>query len=293
MKLAVRGARLVAMAIALGWLAYVMASWLLAWNPADAGAYLDAADRLRSGQPLYQAANPEAHEVYRYAPWFAYMWIPFVGLPRDTALHAWSLLMLGCSVYATAPLFRHGTPAGITLGALCLAFLAETAMFGNAHPIAVAMLVFGLPRRSAPIWIGVAASLKLVPILFVIPWLLRGEWGRSLIALVTAGLLFLPMLFFDLTGYVANPGTGLLSIYAVSPVLWLAIGAMAIALTFFLGRGRDGVAWAGVAGLSYLLPPRVVLSYLSFAAPAVVAGWDDRLRKRPKPVETEAVVEER
>ncbi len=80
------------MGIALGWLAYVAASWLLVWNPADAGAYYDAATRLVNGEPLYAATGPEAHETYRYAPWFAYLWIPVTALPRDPVLHVWSLL---------------------------------------------------------------------------------------------------------------------------------------------------------------------------------------------------------
>jgi hypothetical protein len=268
------------MAIALGWLAYVMASWFLVWNPVDAGAYLDAAERLRDGHPLYQAASPEAHEVYRYAPWFAYFWVPLVDLPRDVVAHVWSLTMLACGVYACAPLFRHGSPAGITLGALCLAFLAETAMFGNAHPLVVALLVFGLRRDSAPVWVGVAASLKLVPILFVLPWLLRGEWRRPLAAIATTALLCSHMLLFDLGGYVATPGSGLLSVYAVSPALWVVLTGATFVATLLVGRGRSDRAWAGVAALSYIGPPRVVLSYLAFAAPAVIAGWRDAASTR-------------
>jgi len=82
--------RNVVMAILLGYFAYTLASWFLVWNPADGGAYYDAASRLTHGQPLYPPINPEAHEVYRYAPWFAVAWIPLTALPRDFALHAWS-----------------------------------------------------------------------------------------------------------------------------------------------------------------------------------------------------------
>src|SRR5512135_81825 len=76
MRVEIRVARFVAMGIALGWLAYTLASWFLAWNPADAAAYYQAAQRLAGGAQLYPAMNPEAHEVYRYAPWFAVLWIP-------------------------------------------------------------------------------------------------------------------------------------------------------------------------------------------------------------------------
>ena len=77
-----RVARLATLAATFGWAAYVLASWLLLWNPADAGAYYDAAARLTAGEPLYLDIHPEAHEVYRYAPWFAYAWIPLAGLPQ-------------------------------------------------------------------------------------------------------------------------------------------------------------------------------------------------------------------
>ena len=77
-----RLSRLLVMAILLGYLGYTLASWFIAWNPADAGAYYDAAHRLTTGQPLYPPVNPEAHEVYRYAPWFAIAWMPYAPASR-------------------------------------------------------------------------------------------------------------------------------------------------------------------------------------------------------------------
>ena len=58
-----RVARTVVLAVSLAWLAYVLASWFLVWDPADAGAYYDAAARLRDRLPLYKPMNPEAHQV--------------------------------------------------------------------------------------------------------------------------------------------------------------------------------------------------------------------------------------
>ena len=166
----VRLSRTVVLAASIGWAAYVLTSWILLWNPADAGAYYDAAVRLTTGQPLYLAMHPEAHEVYRYAPWFAYAWIPLTVLPRDLAMHLWSLAMLACSFVAIWPLLRRGTRAAVALAALLGAFLAETAMFGNVHPAVVALLVVAARSRWMPVAIGIATSIKLVPILFVLPW---------------------------------------------------------------------------------------------------------------------------
>jgi hypothetical protein len=268
-------ARLVSMAIAFGWLAYVAASWFLVWNPADAGAYYDAAVRLLNGEPLYLTTNPEAHETYRYAPWFAYAWIPLTAFPRDLVLHAWSLVMLACSVVAVWPIVRLRTPAAITLAALLGSFLVETAMFGNAHPLVVALLVVTAARASFPVALGVSASLKLVPILFSAVWIGRGEWRPAVIAIATAALLWSQALLFDLSGYVTDPGTGLLSVYATSPVLWgvltLATGLVAL----YLVARRSRWAWVAVAVLMFVGPPRVVLSYLAFLAPAVMLTLHD------------------
>ncbi|HEX7067182.1 MAG TPA: glycosyltransferase 87 family protein [Candidatus Limnocylindria bacterium] len=273
-----RVARTVVLAVSLAWLAYVLASWFLVWDPADAGAYYDAAARLRDGLPLYQPMNPEAHEVYRYAPWFAYAWIPVTVLPRDVALHAWSFLMLVASGVAVWPIVRLGTVAAVSLAALLGAFLAETAMFGNAHPAVVALMVVTATRRSFPIWLGVAASIKLVPIAFVLVWLGRRQWGPALVALVTVGILWLHAAFFDLGGYVTDPGTGLLSLYAVSPVLWIGVAVTATGLAVVMAASRSRYSWIATAALAFIGPPRVVLSYLAFLAPAVVLTLRERDR---------------
>jgi hypothetical protein len=271
----VRVARLVTLAVAFGWAAYVLASWVLLWNPADAGAYYDAAARLWDGQALYPPIHPDAHEVYRYAPWFAYAWIPLTALPRDTALHLWSLAMLGCSLVAVWPLLRRGTPAALALGALTGGFLAETAMFGNAHPAVVALLVVTARTRWLAVAIGVAASIKLVPILLCAPWIRAGRWVRSGLALGVAAALWAPALLYDLSEYETDPGSGLLSFYAVSPWLWgiLAVASGLVATWAVATKSRW--AWVAIGFLMFLGPPRVALSYLGFLVPAVVLTWAD------------------
>jgi hypothetical protein len=281
MRMVVRGARLIAMAIALGWLGYTLASWFLAWNPADAGAYYGAAQRLVNHQPLYPPLNPEAHEVYRYAPWFAVLWIPLTVFPEPVVAHAWSLAMLAASAIAVWPVVRGGTPAAITLGALLGAFLAETAMFGNAHPLVVALLVWSIRSRSAPLWVGVVASLKLVPILFLLPWAGRGQWGKVALGIGSAALLLAPIVLFDLSNYVTSPGTGLLSLYAVSPALWLVVAAVTGFVAVALAVRRSIYAWLAAAVLMFLGPPRVTTSYLGFILVAVVVMLEERRLLRP------------
>lgn len=267
-RLVARLARSLTLAILIGYLAYTLASWFLAWNPADGGAYYDAASRLVHGQPLYPPVNPEAHEVYRYAPWFAVAWIPLTALPRDLVLHAWSLLMLACAGLAVWPLLRRPSWTSVALAALVGQTLAETAMFGNAQPLLVAVLAWTARRRSFPAWVGVTASLKLVPLAFVLVWLPRRRWLPAAIAVGVFALLMAPMLAFDLSGYVTDPGTGLFSLYRISPVLWCAVAAGLALVTAWLAYRGSPWAWVAAALLMYFALPRVVTSYIGFLVPA-------------------------
>jgi hypothetical protein len=261
--------RNIVMALLLGYLGYTLASWFLVWNPADGGAYYDAAFRLTHGQPLYAPINPEAHEVFRYAPWFAVACVPLTVLPRDVALHTWSLAMLACAAAAVWPLLRQPSWGRVALAALVGQTLVETAMFGNAHPLIVALLVWTAGRRSFPAWVGVATSIKLAPLAFALVWAGRRQSANVAVAVGVAALLFAPMLLFDLSHYPTDPGTGLLSIYAVSPPLWAAVALSCLALTLWLAARGSPYAWVAAAVLMYLGPPRVVTSYLGFLLVAV------------------------
>ena len=267
-----RTAQFIATGLVLGWLAYTLASWFLAWNPADARAYYLAAERLRDGEPLYAAMHPDAHEVFRYAPWFAVAFVPLTFLPLDVVTHAWSLAMLACAALAVVPVLRLGGRAAVVVSALLGALLAETAMFGNAHPLVVALLSWTIGRSSAPWWLGIATSIKLVPIGFVIPWLRLRPRRDSFLAIGVSVLLFAPMLLFDLSGYVTSPGTGLMSIYAASPALWALVATIAIGMLVWLAAHGSPYAYVAAAVAMFVVPPRVSTAYLAFLLPAIVAA---------------------
>jgi hypothetical protein len=267
-----RTAQFIATGLVLGWLAYTLASWFLAWNPADARAYYLAAERLRDGEPLYAAMHPDAHEVFRYAPWFAVAFVPLTFLPLDVVTHAWSLAMLACAVLAVVPVLRLGGRAAVVVSALLGALLAETAMFGNAHPLVVALLSWTIGRSSAPWWLGIATSIKLVPIGFVIPWLRLRPRRDAFLAIGVSVVLFAPMLLFDLSGYVTSPGTGLMSIYAASPALWALVATIAIGMLVWLAAHGSPYAYVAAAVAMFVVPPRVSTAYLAFLLPAIVAA---------------------
>ena len=96
-------------------------------------------------------------------------------------------------------------------------------------------------------------------------------------AVGVAALLFAPMLLFDLSSYPTNPGTGLLSIYAVSPPLWAAVAVAALLAEFWLAVRGSPYAWVAAAVLMFVGPPRVVTSYLGFLLVAVQLIEAERL----------------
>ena len=71
-----RMARLTAAGVALlGGLLLIGAGWIPNIHP-DADAYWQAALRIRDGLPLYGGSRLDETQIYRYAPWFAYAWLP-------------------------------------------------------------------------------------------------------------------------------------------------------------------------------------------------------------------------
>ena len=196
----------------------------------DMDAYWNAAVRLRGGQPLYAPGLPTDSGLYRYAPWFAYAWVPLTFLPKAAVLVAWMVLCLSAAIASVAPLLWRG-PAGWATIALLLPFQLEGAAFGNVQPLLVLLLLWGVERRSGPLWIAVAASLKATPFLLTAVYAGRGDWKRAGMTVLITALLVLPMLLFDLRGYSTRIGGGQMSLLTVSPFLWAPIVGAAIAVT--------------------------------------------------------------
>jgi hypothetical protein len=207
--------------------------WAVAdWHLHDMDAYWDAAMRLRSGQDLFNPVGVEASEVYRYSPWFAWSWVPITYLPRIVANVGWSAILLAGSTAAVWPLARRGSLLGV---AFFLPMLIGITAIGNVHPLLIAMLVLGVDRRSGPVWIAIAASLKIFPILLVVTYLGRREWMRAGLTLALSALLAAPVLLYDLSDYVTDAGSAALLwqfplVYVVAVAAAL-IGALVLAAT--------------------------------------------------------------
>jgi hypothetical protein len=248
----VRLARVVILAVVIGLGISHAYFAVTGWTQTDATAYWTAALRLREGQPLYPiVTNVEASSVYRYAPWFAWLAVPFTYLPVQLAGAIWSAILIVASFLAVLPLAQRG--AWIQVG-FFLPILIGISAYGNVHALLVAVLVWTVQRPSGPVWIGVAASLKIFPILFALTYLGRGQWLRAAMAVIVAGLLWAPALLYDLTGYVTDPGeAGLFGTTAV----YVAVGALTIVGAVALARRR--YAWLASALSVVLVGPRVFI----------------------------------
>ena len=247
-----RLARTVALAVIIGIGIFNLYIAVTGWTLSDAGAYWQAGLRLRAGEPLYpQLAAAEGSEIYRYAPWFAWLAVPWTFLPQWLAGALWSALLLGASAVALVPLLRL---RAWVLVAFFAPILVGISAVGNAQPLIVAALVLGVERRTGPFWIALAASLKVFPLLLALVYAGRRQWVRFALAVALTGVLWIPaVLLYDLTSYPVSPGeaAGLIAF----PVAYFAITGLAIGATLALAPTRWG--WLAGAATVVLALPRL------------------------------------
>lgn len=277
-----RVARLVALAIVIGW--SVSNAWyrITDWSLSDMDAYWNAALRMREGALLYPPlADPSAADVYRYAPWFAWAWVPLTYLPKALVATGWSVALIAATVAALRPLMRP-TAASIGAAALIGSMLIWAASVGNVQPLLVAVLVHGIDRRSGPLWVAIAASLKAVPILYVLLYLGRREWSRVFATLVVATILTVPLLITPLRYYPAGPGDSPGPLWALHPILLAAGLAVLAAGTIRMAAQRSSYSRLLAAGTVLAALPRITLMDLSHLAVGVPWGRQTRGRgERP------------
>lgn len=135
-------------------------------------------------------------------------------------------------------------------------FLLLVASVGNAQPLIVASLVWGLDRRSGPIWVAIAASLKAAPIVFVLVYVARREWKRAAATLLLTALLTAPMLLYDLSGYTLEAGETF-GFMAVSPVAFLIVAAASVTWAVVAAWRRSPSVVIAASTATVLCLPRV------------------------------------
>lgn len=249
-----RWARVGALGI-IGGMAIANVVWSIqTWPMGDVEIYWAAGERVREGQPLYPGEAP--FRSFRYAPWFAWMWAGFTFLPYWLVAFAWeAALMLACIAIAV-PFLRAGT-VGLALAGLMVPLLFAVSAGGNVQAFIVMGLLYGLDRRSGPVWVAIAASLRATPILFVAVYAARREWRRFWLSLALTVLLVAPMLWYDpvsLATGVAGREPGLL---AVSPLLWIIVALASVLTVAALAVRRSPYTVLGAAAAAVLASPKL------------------------------------
>jgi len=248
------------------------------WTFGDVDAYLSAAHRLRDGLPLYAGnLDPDSYRVFRYAPWFAWLWVPLSYLPRDPVAWSWGALLAVASGSILVGLARLRRPAAWALAFLIAPWLLSLVQVGNIQPIVAATLAFGISRRGGPLWVGMSASLKAVPILFVLPYVARQEWRRVVVSGVVAAVLLAPMLLTDLSGYTTDPGRSFSVYYYVSPTAWAIAAVASTGLALVLAWRRSPYVWVATALAVMLVPPRSHITYATYLVIGLLGGARDRI----------------
>src|SRR5438876_7420421 len=248
-----------------------------AWGFEDVNAYWLAAHRLRDGQPLYLGSlNPDSYLVFRYTPWFAWLWVPLSYLPKDLVTAAWGAILGGASIAILAGLAQLRRPAAFALAFIVTPWLLSLVQVGNIQPLIVATLAFGITRRSGPLWVAIAASLKGAPILWVLTYVAHRDWRRVAASVAVTAVLIAPLLLFGLNGYTTNPGASYSFYYYVSPLAWAIAAIASTAVALLLAWRRSRYVWVAAALAVMLVPPRTHVTYATFLLVAVFGGLHDQ-----------------
>ena len=285
----VRGARIVALAIVIGWSVANAIQRIGDWSLSDMDAYWNAAMRLRDGLPLYPAVpDPGAADVFRYAPWFAWAWVPLTFLPKAGVAVAWSALLVGASGAAVMPILRQPSLTRIGAAALLGTILLWSAASGNVQPLLVAVLVFGVEGRGGPLWIAIAASLKIFPIGFALVYAGRRDWRRFVVAIVTAAILWLPAFAYDLRAYQTSVLDSPNPLMAIGAWAYAIVVAIAAVITVLTASTRFGCLAAAVTVIAAI--PRLSLIELSYLAVGVPSRAEHRTMGLRAPSSARATV---
>ena len=253
--------RLVALGMFLVVAAVIAAYTITQTFAGDVNSYWTAAERLRAGEPLYRSdVNIGSTAIYLYSPWFAFAWIPLTFLPRDLVEVAWVALMAGCAVAAVVPLARTRTLEGAVMATLLGVFLLYAAFIGNAAPLMIAGLVW----FRSPVMIGLAASLKITPLVLAVVYAGRGEWSKVAVAVGVTTVLWLPALALGVLDYPLGTGLSTLSMLAYAPILWGVVALVAVAVAFWLAPTR--YAWLGAAAALMACLPRMLFYDIGYLA---------------------------
>jgi alpha-1,2-mannosyltransferase len=237
----------------------------------DLSVYQHAGRSVLEGRPVYGSPDPVTGLVFTYPPFAALLMVPLAPLPAWLASGLWSGASAGALAAVVVVVRRAlGRPAQgwlvavLTVGAITFEPVWQNLAFGQVNLfLMLAVLVdLLLPvRRWSGVLVGIAAGLKLTPLVFVVLLVLVGRRtsaGRALLAFAaTVGV-----------GFLVTPGSAarywtddLLDAARVGPPALAHNQSVYGALTRFLDGPPPTRLWLAVA-----VP-------LAAAVLVVAAGW--------------------
>lgn len=246
--------------------------WAVAdWHLADMHVYQDAAMRVRDGEALY-GGDVDALNAYRYAPWFAYAWVPITYLPQPVINLGWSAVLLVASAVAVGAAARTPGSTRWLVVMLMAPILFGISAGGNVQGPMLALLMLGVPRRWAGMAIGVAASLKVVPLLLMLILLAQRRWWQAVAACATAALLWLPVAWMDADPVTFDPGLA----RTLPEPAWMATALVAASVASVLALRRSRYAAVAASTAAVLALPRLFVYEITLLLTGMLAIRDTR-----------------
>ncbi len=237
----------------------------------DLLVYQHGGQTLLDGLPLLETDEPVNGLPFTYPPFAAVVMVPLAPLPAWVAAALWTGVSVGALaavvVVVRRPLGRP-TPgwlvAVLTAGALALEPVWQNLTFGQVNLIlmlAVLVDLLGPSRRWSGVLVGIAAGVKLTPLVFVVLLVLVGRRtaaGRAILAF--AGTVAV--------GFAVAPGSSatywterLLDATRVGPPALAHNQSVYGTLTRLLDEPPPTLLWLAIAGP------------LALAVLLVAAGW--------------------
>jgi alpha-1,2-mannosyltransferase len=251
----------------------------------DFSAYLGAARSIAAGGSPYVQFDPSTVVMsgFTYPPFAAVLVSPLAALSDQAAVSVWLVLELCCTITAAIILARTALPKSwprVELGLLAaLAFAPATYNYwhGQINPLIFLLLVVAYHAYTRDreivcgVCLGLAAGIKVAPIVLVLLLLRRQMWGGVIAAMVTGSLT-------ALIGFVVL-GAG-----ATHTFLTLVFPTLDRAVGWIYNQSLTGaVSRLGNQSILTVQPPAPAITLVSLAAAAVVLGlatWMTRPGKR-------------
>jgi alpha-1,2-mannosyltransferase len=267
----------------------LIAIFAIVYNPFDFSVYRWGGDAVTHGMRLYSVQVRD--DWFTYTPFAATVFIPIAAMPSVLGRLAWELLsLLALAVAASTTLKLAGyrpswqVIAAVTVAGISLEPMYHTFYLGQINLILMALILVDVWRaargRPAGLGVGIAAAIKLIPLIFIAMFFLTGRIKAGVISAATfaacglIGYLVAPSdsrlywghLFYDTPrvggGYISNQspygaavriagGTAAVGHWFLVIPLLLGIAGLAIAIV--MARNGDWLGAVTVTGVTSLL----------------------------------------